>query len=26
MNGGEHVMIWAGMFISSYYGVGIQAR
>jgi len=26
MDGGEHVMIWAGNFISWYSRVGIQAR
>jgi len=26
MNGGEHVMIWAGRFISCYSRVGIRAR
>jgi len=25
MDGGEHVMIWAGRFISSYCRVGIRA-
>jgi len=26
MDGGEHVMIWASRFISSYSRVGIRAR
>jgi len=26
MDGGEHVMIWAGRFISCYSRVGIRAR
>jgi len=26
MDGGEHVMIWAGRFISCYSCVGIRAR